>query len=541
MEATAQTRAPRPGDPAAPGAADAEARVGERPAGWAIAVAVSVVVVGVGLRFLTRSDLWSDEALAVNIADLPLRSLRSALRQDGAPPLYYGLLHGWIRAFGTGNFATRAMSGVFAVAALPMAWAAGSHVDRRLVAAGRRAEGSHRVAVSTLLILAASPFALRYATEARMYSMVIFLVLLGYVAVARSLERSPGPWLAGVVLATALVVHSHYWAFHLVAVVGLWLVVEVALGDRRREAAWTLGAVTLGVLSFLPWLDVFLYQLRHTGTPWLAPATLRSGATTAALGFGGWSRPFALALLGLAGIGVVCTRVRGWRPELDRSRSPRAGVRLEALLGASTLVLGLVVGQVQGTAFEARYAAVVFPLFVLCVAAGVAAFDDRRVRYGLAAVVVVAGYVVGARSLLENRTQASQSAAVIRREAAPGDVVAFCPDAIAPDVNRLLPGGLAQMTFPDERSPRRIDWRDYEERVRNSDPVAFARRAVARAGADANVWFVWTHGAESMAGKCEDVMRELGRLRPDHHPSVEPDSDFFEKQGLIRYPPARAG
>ncbi len=508
----------------------------------AIVLGVLVVAVGVALRFFTRSDLWSDEALAVNIADLPLRSLRNALRQDGAPPLYYGLLHGWVRAFGTGNFGTRSLSGVFAVATLPLAWSAGAHLDGRLAAEGRVREGSRRIAALTLLILTASPFALRYATEARMYSMVIFWVFLGYVAVTRSLDRSPGPWLAVVAATTAFVLYSHYWAFHLVAVVGLWLVVEVVHGHRRRAAAWTLGAVALGALAFLPWLDVFLYQLRHTGTPWLAPASLKSGAATTATGFAGGSKVMALVLLGLAGLGVVFRRLGAGGWELDRSRGVLTGSRPEALIGSAVVVVGLVSGRLQGSAFEARYAAVAFPLFVLCVAAGIAVLEGRAVRVGAVTVVVLAGFVIGGRALWENRTQASQSAAVIRRGAVPGDVVAYCPDSIAPDVNRLLPGGegLTQMTFPGERGPRRIDWRDYDERVRRAAPSAFALRAVREAGPQGTVWFVWTHGVESMAGKCEQVMRALGRLRPDHAPSVEPDSDFFEKQGLIRYPPPRS-
>src|SRR5438105_13993746 len=63
------------------------------------AVAI-VLVVAVVLRFTTRSHLWLDEALSVNIARLPFGRLHAALRQDGSPPLYYVLLHGWISVFG---------------------------------------------------------------------------------------------------------------------------------------------------------------------------------------------------------------------------------------------------------------------------------------------------------------------------------------------------------------------------------------------------------------------------------------------------------
>src|SRR5438874_6895737 len=125
-------------------------------AGLTVAVA-GVVVIGIVLRFLTTSHLWLDEALTVNIARLPLSRIPDALRHDGSPPLYYLLLHGWITVFGAGDVAVRALSATFAIATLPLMWLAGLRL------------GGRRVAVAAVVLLAASPFASRFATEARMY------------------------------------------------------------------------------------------------------------------------------------------------------------------------------------------------------------------------------------------------------------------------------------------------------------------------------------------------------------------------------------
>ena len=54
------------------------------------------LLLGVWFRFMTTSKLWLDEALSVNIAAHPLGTIPSLLRHDGAPPLYYYLLHFWI-------------------------------------------------------------------------------------------------------------------------------------------------------------------------------------------------------------------------------------------------------------------------------------------------------------------------------------------------------------------------------------------------------------------------------------------------------------
>ena len=81
------------------------------PTRWAIAAAALVIVAGIVLRFATRSDLWLDEALSVNISRLPYGDIPEWLRRDGAPPLYYFMLHAWTDVFGTTDFAVRSLSG----------------------------------------------------------------------------------------------------------------------------------------------------------------------------------------------------------------------------------------------------------------------------------------------------------------------------------------------------------------------------------------------------------------------------------------------
>src|SRR5262245_33191654 len=94
-------------------------------------VLVGIVALAVVLRFVQRSPLWLDEALSVNIARLPPGELLDALRHDGHPPLYYLILHYWMKVVGEGDFAVRALSGLLAVAALPLAWVAGRRLASR--------------------------------------------------------------------------------------------------------------------------------------------------------------------------------------------------------------------------------------------------------------------------------------------------------------------------------------------------------------------------------------------------------------------------
>src|SRR5581483_5443887 len=91
--------------------------------GIVVALLASVV-----LRFKTRSPLWEDEALTVNIAKQPLSRLHGLLRHDGSPPLYYVMLHVWMKVLGTSNTAARALSGVIGLLTLPAAWFVGRRI-----------------------------------------------------------------------------------------------------------------------------------------------------------------------------------------------------------------------------------------------------------------------------------------------------------------------------------------------------------------------------------------------------------------------------
>ena len=118
-------------------------------------------------------QLWLDEALSVNIATLPLGQLQGALRVDGAPPLYYLLLHAWTSAFGTGAGAVRLLS----VGLAPVALLLVRQLGRRLggVGAGRAA----------VVVLASLPWTMRFFSETRMYALVVVLVLTGALALLR--------------------------------------------------------------------------------------------------------------------------------------------------------------------------------------------------------------------------------------------------------------------------------------------------------------------------------------------------------------------
>jgi mannosyltransferase len=507
----------------------------------AAGVVVAVVVAaGILLRFWTRSGLWLDEALTVDIARLPLHEIPSALKHDGAPPLYYYLLHFWIVLFGQSNDAVRSLSGVMAVMTLPVGWLCGKRF------------GGRAVAWTTLVLLASAPFAVYYATESRMYALVILLTGLGYLALRRAMERPRPGNLVAVVVVTAALLYSQYWSIYLVAMVGIWLVASIVRARQKggEGAPWAaLIAVAVGGLLFVPWVPTFVYQAKHTGTPWAAPPNF-SAVINALTGFTdnqgstlqtatNQGRLLAVIYFAMLALAVFGIGLSGRIIELDLRTRPRARGVVFVVIG--TLFAAIAGGILTSSAFSARYAAVVFLPFLLLVALGTTTLLNPIGRVIVVGLAVVAGLISSAQNVTTQRTQAGAVAAAINTQARPGDVIAFCPDQLGPSVYRQVQdtGQYDMITFPRRIGPQIVDWVDYAATVGAASPASFADYVMQKAG-DHHLWLVWQPDYQTYGIKCETIASDLiaaatkdgggGRNVVTNHPAL-----YYEPMNLTEY------
>jgi mannosyltransferase len=489
------------------------------------AVAVAVIVAGgVIARFVARSPLWLDEALTVNIARLPLGSIGNALRRDGHPPLFYWMLHGWMLVFGSGDFAVRALAGLLAVAALPIAWIAGHRV------AGRAG------ATAALVLTATSPFVIRYSTEARMYTLVMLLVFVGVLVVPAAVARPSWPRLAAVAVLTAALLYSNYWDMYLVAVVVVALLWRARAQQSRRNYLAALAALAVGGLAFVPWLPSLLSQATNTGTPWAVPARPTVVVSWTVRDLGGLVEDggaLGVVLVVLMVLGAFGAAVDERHIDLDlRGREP---VRSVAGLALSTLALGTVVAFLSRTAYQSRYASVVVPLVLLAAAAGITRLASWWWRAAATAVVLALALpgIVAAAS--QDRTQGGQVVDQLNAQAAPGDVVLYCPDQLGPAFSRHLRADVRTMTYPTGASPSFVDWRDYAARNAAGDPEAFAQRVLADTPPDRTIWMAWVGGYRTYGDQCERLDTALRAARPGGGAVVRDRPTVLEHATLVEY------
>ena len=495
---------------------------------WIILAVGAACACGIALRFGSPGALWLDEAISVDIAQLGPGGILTALRQDGHPPLYYLLLHGWMEILGDSAGSARALSAVFSIATIPLAWFAGMRL------------GGRRTAVIAMVLMATSPFAVRYATEARMYSLMALLSLAGYLAVLRALERPSAGRLAVVAGLAAGTILTHYWGIYLLGAAVILLLVAGRRSVLDRRAAWRVAlAVVIGSLALVPWLPAFADQVAHTGTPWAqAVEPIDAGMDTLLdLAGGKWAGGRAMALLlSLTLLVALFGRPpqQRWELELDLRTVP--GARPELALTALTLVLALGAAVVTASAFEPRYTAAVVPFLLLAVAVGIGRIPHPTGRVVVLSLLVVLGLAGSLRTVTRPRTQAGAISAAVADRAEAGDVVAFCPDQLRPAVTRGLPDEVLTRTFPAGSPPGRIDWSDYRDRIAAADPDRFARQLLDLAGPTGAVFLVSGDNYRGFGDDCTDVRVALDRARGQGQTVLSPDRAAYERAELRWYP-----
>ncbi len=494
-----------------------------------------VAILGVGLRVVQRSPLWLDEALSANIASLPLGDIPGALERDGHPPLYYVLLHVWQDVVGEGDTAVRLLSAVLGLALLPLAWDAAGRI------------GGRRAAWAAVLLVTLNPFVLRYATEARMYELVMVLALGGWLVADHALRRPDLPRLAGLALITATLLWTHYWGLWLCAAAGIGLLVRAFLAHRRgqpvRRAASlkVAGALVAGGVLFLPWVSTLLYQSAHTGTPWAEPAVPTEVAAVSLVDLGGGAAGesilLAMGLVLLLALGLFAAPGTGTRIELDLRTRPE--VRRLAILVVATLLVAMVVSYAAHAAYATRYFAVVAPLALVLAGVGAARIGGAVSFRIVLAGVLLLGTVSAVRAAVSRpRTQSREVAEAVEEAAAttgPGALVLICPDQLGPALSRELPDDVEAVTYPRFESPDLVDWVDYEDRLAQASPQDFATEALDRAG-DRPIWLVWSGTYRTHEGTCEEVANTLQGARPDGTAVVLAESAAYEQENAYLYP-----
>lgn len=198
------------------------------------------------LFFLTQS-FWRDEAFSYFMAKKNVLQIIYLTAKDYNPPLYYLILHFWIKVFGSSEILLRSLSLIFFWGTIYVAFLFLNDVFKM----------KQKRAFFYLFFFVISPFLLYYAFEARMYSMLAFFTTLSFYYFIKKNYKL-------YTLVTILGLFTHYFMIFVVA--GQWLFLWI---NNKKGFQFKKSAIYLSGLIFSPWLLFSLLQRNLFSSYWI--------------------------------------------------------------------------------------------------------------------------------------------------------------------------------------------------------------------------------------------------------------------------------
>lgn len=400
-----------------------------------------IVLAGLLLRCygIATRDFWTDEAVRVAYAKLPLPLLASLISSgyEENPPSYFLLLGRVIALLGDNLVAYRLISLVSGVATIVVAY----YLGRDLY--GRKA------GLLTALLVACSPYFIAQSQDASQYSLLGLLSALSLWLFWKAITRPTAATWALYALASAAAIYVHYYAALLVLAEAAYLALSCLVTRRPLPKRWPVGVLLLGLL-LLPHLPIALIQLRAAGSSGYIGRTWRAALETLvttvfnlgtgyrATEFGAlqarslWEQPglvAELAIVGVVPVGIALLGViAAWRRGGWRRTYPLWMLGSLCLAGGGLLLLS-------------RHIVIVAILYLLLMAVGIR-YQRRATAGALLALIAVIDVLSLAhfygspwsRSWPQDWAGAAQR---IVAEARANDVVAV----------RAMPGGAYAFTY----------------------------------------------------------------------------------------------
>ena len=410
-----------------------------------------LLLVGVSLLLRTselKVSFWIDEGLSVGIASHPLFDIPGLLVQDGSPPLYYMLLHGWMDLVSDRVVDVHWFSVLFALLCIPVAWWTGTSVFDRLTG------------WLFALLVALCPFLTDYAQEARMYSLVALLGIASLGFFLNAYLRGRRAFRIPFGIALALLIYTHNWGLFLgfsmaLCVAIIWTALPAGDPARLRLLKDALLGFGVAALLYLPWVPTFLEQLQHTGAPWSDRPSFNALVHAADLVTGSFGATVALLLAGGAGVAAL------WRSDrFDR----RVTIPCLLVLTIVPVLIPWIASQAS-PAWATRYLAIAVGPLLLLGAVGL----RRAGRLGAVGVVLltIMFATAGAPSW---KTNVAEVSGALSPQLKAGDVVVATQPEMVPVLSYYLsdnidPGTLRVVTpLGADRDLGITDWRDGVDR-----------------------------------------------------------------------------
>jgi len=195
-----------------------------------------------GFLFLGNKSIMHDEAVSIAIAQADWPTLWQIIsRFEVNMGLYNALLHLWINLGGS-EFVIRSLSVVFSILTVPAMYQLGNQLFNR------------RAGLLAALLMVVNSFFIRFAQQARGYSLLLLLVTMSSLLLVMAVRRPSKRVWAAYIIVSSLAMYTHVYAAFVLAAQAISLIFL-----RRREIPWKGLAVSAVAIALLIFPLLFYY------------------------------------------------------------------------------------------------------------------------------------------------------------------------------------------------------------------------------------------------------------------------------------------
>lgn len=221
----------------------------------ALGLSIAIFLI-IALSKIGAWSIWFDESFSVFMVKHSFSEIWNYTALDVNAPFYYFLLKIWSGLFGFSDVALRSMSVLFAAGSIVAIF----FLMRKLF--------GQKVGYLSLVFATFSPMLLRYSTEMRCYTLLIFLLLLSTLALIKANKDNGKIWwfVYGTLIAMAM--WTHYYSALVIISQLVWRAVVIRNKTSKPKEfvkkyftkGFILSVVTATVI-FLPWIGSMFYQM----------------------------------------------------------------------------------------------------------------------------------------------------------------------------------------------------------------------------------------------------------------------------------------
>jgi uncharacterized membrane protein len=242
---------------------------------WAILFLASII------RFtdLVKRDFWYDEAFTGVAVKESFSNMITMIVNDVHPPMYYLALKAFSYFFSYSVYGIRLFSAIFGVLTVWAVYLVAKELFDR------------RTALWSSFIASISPFAIQYSQEARMYSMLVFLILISAYFFIKALKTKKTKYFViwGFFIGLSMLTHYMGLIFSVTYLLAYFIWVYFELYESKEnnftkkiklfvKNIFSYKKIFYGYavafVIFLPWLKNFMHHLQLTGNlTWVKPAS----------------------------------------------------------------------------------------------------------------------------------------------------------------------------------------------------------------------------------------------------------------------------